>query len=368
MSSIVKISAISEEAGVYRFTLSNLPTCIANGIRRTILSDIPLNVIPTENYNDNLCKIEVNTTRMHNEIIKQRLSCIPVHMTQLDVLPEKYELEVDVTNTTDTAMYVTTADFRIRNKETGNYLTKEETVKIFPPNEYTNHFIEFVRLRPKISETIPGEQIKLTADFAVSSARKNSMYNVVSKCSYANTMDLFRVEEAWATREQSLIAKEYTKEEISYQKRDFMLLDAQRIYLANSFDFVIQSIGVYENREIVKLACKEIVHLLTEIVESIESDTLLITTSPTTMDFCFDVILEYDYTIGHILEHFIYDAHFTGDQTINLCGFKKMHPHNADSVLRIAFVENRDKLYIKQYVKEAAEIGIDLIKRIYKLF
>jgi DNA-directed RNA polymerase subunit L len=364
----VQISAISEEAGVYRFTLSNVPTCIANGIRRTILSDIPVVVIPTENYQDNLCKIEVNTSRMHNEIIKQRLSCIPIHTTDLEVFPGKYQLEVDVANTTDTAIYVTTADFRIRNKDSGNYLTQAETVKILPPNEYTNHFIELVRLRPKISDTIPGEQLKLTADFAVSAARKNSMYNVVSKCSYANTMDNATIMETWEERERALLAKESTKDEIAYQKRDFLLLDAQRIYLAGSFDFVVQSIGIYENREIVKMACSEIVSHLTAVVESIESDTLLITTSPTTTDFCFDVTLEYDYTVGHILERFIYDAHYEGDRTVSFCGFKKMHPHNVDSVLRIAFVENRDRLYVKQYLGEAATNAIGMLKQIYKLF
>jgi DNA-directed RNA polymerase alpha subunit/DNA-directed RNA polymerase subunit L len=368
MSSQVAISNISEEAGVYRFTLSNVPTSIANGIRRTILSDIPLIVIPTENYKDNLCHVEINTTRMHNEIIKQRLSCIPIHMKNLEALPGKYILELDVENTTDTSIYATTEDFRIRNKDSGNELTKEETQKIFPPNEYTNHYIDFVRLRPKISDTIPGERIKLTAEFSVSTAKKNSMYNVVSKCSYANTPDLPRISEIWSQKEESLIAKEHTKEEIAHQKRDFHLLDAQRIFISNSFDFVVQSIGIYENTEIVKMACSEISKHLSNIVESIESDTLLITRSASTMDFCFDVHLEYDYTIGNILEQFLYDSHFEGDKTISYCGFKKMHPHYSNSILRIAFVQNMDNLYVKQYLRQCAMSSQETIKQIYNLF
>jgi len=363
-----QLSAISEEAGVYRFTLSDVPTCIANGIRRTILSDIPITIIPTENYKDNLCHIEVNTSRMHNEILKQRLSCIPIHTQDLEALPGKYILELDVTNDTDTAIYVTTADFRIKNKENDNYLAQSEVTKLFPPNEYTNHYIEFVRLRPKISDTIPGEQISLTAEFAVGSARVNSMYNVVSKCAYANTIDMKEVANIWEEKEKDLIAKEATREEIAYQKRDFMMLDAQRIFIANSFDFVIQSIGIYENNRIVKLACSEMAKQLASIIEQTDSDILLITTSPTTMDFCFDVTVEFDYTIGHILERFIYDDHFEGDKTVAFCGFKKMHPHYSDSVLRIAFSENRDKLYVKPYVKEAAIKAQEMLREIHGLF
>jgi hypothetical protein len=175
----VSYKFLSEEGGVYRFTLANIPTCIANGIRRTILTDIPVVIIPTENYKDNLCKIEINTSRMHNEIIKQRLSCIPIHTKDLAAFSEKHALELDVENTTDVGMYVTTADFRIRLKDTEDYLSKEETAKIFPPNEITNRYIDFVKLRPKIGDTIPGERIKLTAEFAVSTARTNSRKFIV---------------------------------------------------------------------------------------------------------------------------------------------------------------------------------------------
>jgi hypothetical protein len=30
----------------------------------------------------NQCRIETNTTRFHNEIIKHRLSCIPIHVEE----------------------------------------------------------------------------------------------------------------------------------------------------------------------------------------------------------------------------------------------------------------------------------------------
>ena len=61
------------------FTLTDIDTSVANAIRRTVLSDIPVVCIRTdikEEDPEKKCKIEANTTRFHNELIKQRLSCI----------------------------------------------------------------------------------------------------------------------------------------------------------------------------------------------------------------------------------------------------------------------------------------------------
>jgi DNA-directed RNA polymerase alpha subunit len=106
------ISNVSNDDTGFKFTLSNINVSLANAIRRTILSDIPTVSIYTETYEDNQCTIHTNTTRLHNEILKHRLSCIPVHVTDLEVLPDNYILELDVVNDTDTTRIVTTEDFR----------------------------------------------------------------------------------------------------------------------------------------------------------------------------------------------------------------------------------------------------------------
>ena len=68
-----KITNISVDDEMFKFTLSGVNVSLANTIRRTILNDIPTTVIYTETYKDNQCNIEINTTRLHNEIIKQRM-------------------------------------------------------------------------------------------------------------------------------------------------------------------------------------------------------------------------------------------------------------------------------------------------------
>ena len=69
-----QIANVSEEGDVYKFTLSGLNVSLANALRRTILADIKTLAFYTENYKDGECTIQVNTSRLHNEILKHRLS------------------------------------------------------------------------------------------------------------------------------------------------------------------------------------------------------------------------------------------------------------------------------------------------------
>jgi DNA-directed RNA polymerase subunit L len=358
-----------EENGVYRFTLSNVNVSIANSIRRVILQNIPIMVFYTETYAKNLCDIEINTSRLHNEIIKQRLSCIPIHTTDLEALPGNYVLEVDMKNETENIIYVTTEDFRVKHKATNEYMSKEETHKLFPKNSITQMFIDFVRLRPKISDSIPGEHLKLTCEFSVASADVSSMFNVVSKCAYENTRDIVAAEKAWESIEQSLMADGSTKEEVEFQKRNFHLLDAQRYFKANSFDYVIQTLGIYENHELIKKACAILQGKFVDMLEMINSDSVPILNSETTIPNSYDIVLENeDYTMGKVIEYFLYTKYFEGEQVFSFCGFKKFHPHNTDSIIRIAYRQSVDKTTVKQHLYDVCRESQEIYTKIYKSF
>jgi DNA-directed RNA polymerase alpha subunit len=363
------LSNISEEDDIYRFTLSGVNVSIANALRRTILSDIPINVIQTEFYETNQCTIHVNTGRLHNEILKQRLSSIPIHMKDLDMLPGKYLLELDVKNDGDTIDYITTEQFRIKNKTTGDYLTEIEMLKIFPPNSKTGYFIDFARLRPKISDSIPGERISLSADFSIGTAKMNSMFNVVSNCSYAYTQDSTKSLAAWEQHEATLRSEDLSTDEIAFQKENYRLLDAQRHYVENSFDFILKTIGIYENAELVKKACAILQNKVVDIIQGVDSDTIPILISETTMEYSFDIVLENeDYTIGKVVEYMLYEKYYQGEKTLSFCGFKKFHPHNTDSIVRIAFEQPSDKSLVRQYLRDVCVEAQEIFKRIHHMF
>uniref|UniRef100_A0A6C0JLB6 DNA-directed RNA polymerase RpoA/D/Rpb3-type domain-containing protein n=1 Tax=viral metagenome TaxID=1070528 RepID=A0A6C0JLB6_9ZZZZ len=364
-----QISNISEIGDVYKFTLNNINVSLANAIRRTILSDIPTLAFYTETYQDNKCNILINNTRLHNEILKHRLSCIPIHEKDINILPGKYVLELDIKNDTDEMIIVTTEHFKIRNKTNGNYLSLDETRRIFPPNQKTQCFIDFARVRPKVGTNIDGEHIKLTAEFSAHTAKENSMFNVVSKCSYGNTPDMKKIDEIWEEHQRKLHTEQLSVEEIEFEKKNFYLLDAQRHYVVDSFDFIIQTIGVYENREIVQKACKVLHDKLITMIQLIDSDGVPINNSETTMDYCFDIILENeDYTIGKVLEYILYEKYYMKEKIFTFCGFKKFHPHNIDSTIRVAYAKNADKRMVAQHLRFACVDAADVFKKVHDMF
>jgi len=366
-----KIVETTEQNDILKFTLAGVNVSFANALRRVILSEIPCIGVRTETFEENQCNIMTNTSRLHNEILKQRLSCIPIHndIHTLDLLPDNYVLEVKVKNDTDAMMYVTTEHFKIKNKENDHYVTENETRKIFPPNKYTGTYIDFARLRPKVGDGIPGEELHLVAEFSIVNAKLNSSFNVVSKCAYGNTPDLEKVDNEWKKRKDQLLKESNTNEQVEFQKKNFYLLDAQRYYKEESFDFVVRSVGVYENKVIVKKGIKILQEKLDQFLSDVNSGQIQILNSDVTMDYCFDIYLaNEDYTMGKVLEFLLYEKYYNGNKQLSYCGFKKIHPHDPYSIVRIAFIEKNDKAIVKQLLENVSNDAISVFKKMYDLF
>jgi len=358
----------TDDNDIYRFTLSDIHVSLANALRRIILSEIETIVFYTETYQDNKCTIHKNTCRLHNEIVKQRLSCIPIWSEDKDLV-SKYVLEVHVKNDTDSTMYVTTEHFRIKNKETGNLLNEQTTKEIFPPNPITGTYIDFVRLRPKIGDTIDGEEIHLTCEFSVSSAKTNSMFNVVSKCTYGNTVDEAKIESTLQVLKQKWAQEGLKPDEIAFQAKNFMLLDAERQFKENSFDFALKTIGPIKNETILKKGCQILQNKFVDFSNDLKSNQIQILRSETTMEHCFDVTLEgEDYTVGKVLEYILYERYYFGENLFSYCGFKKLHPHNNDSVLRIAYKDNVEIGKIREHLNIAAFDAAEVFQNLGKMF
>jgi len=358
----------TDDNDIYRFTISDIHVSLANALRRTVLSEIETLVFYTENYQDNKCTIQKNTSRLHNEIIKHRLSCIPIYSENAELV-DKYILEVNKKNETNSTIFVTTEDFRIKNKETGNYVTEKEVREIFPPNPITGTYIDFVRLRPRIGDTIEGEEIQLTCEFSFSTAKVNSMFNVVSKCTYGNTIDKDKIDVTLQALKQKWSQEGMTPDEVEFQSKNFMLLDAERQFIENSFDFAIKTVGPIKNEKILKKACNILKKKFAEFSTSLKSDQIQILRSETTIEHCYDVTLENeDYTVGKVLEYILYEKYFIDEKIFSFCGFKKIHPHNNDSFLRIAYNDNIEKSMIRDHLNFAAITASDVFSDLEKIF
>ena len=362
------ISNTSSEA--LHFRLSGVNVSLANSIRRTILSDIPILVFKTTPYEKNKANIIANTSRLNNEIIKQRLSCIPIHVKDITDFPLKnLQMEVRVENITDSIIYVTTEDFEIRDLVSGKFIPKDKTREIFPPDEFTGQFIDFVRLRPKISDELPGEKIHITCEFSIGTAKEEGSFNVVSTCSYGFTPDEDRIDTEAVKLAQKYKDEGMKKEDIDFEVKNWKLLDAMRIVKQDSFDFAVQTIGIYENVELLQKSCEILIDKMNKIDELIDTDKLKITDSLNTMENSFDVILENeDYTIGKVLEYMLYKTYFEETKEMTFCGFKKMHPHDNHSIIRVAYTNSVSKSNVKQNLKACIAAVVQVYQRINKSF
>lgn len=351
------------------FTLSDVNVSIANGLRRTIMSEIPVIVCKTYPDNENDAIITKNTSRMNNEIVKQRLSCIPIIIDDMNFPIDTYILEVDETNSSDNVMVVTTEHFKIKNIQNGQYLSREKTKTIFPPNSFTKQYIDFVRLRPKISDEIPGESIALTCKFSISSAKEDGMFNVTSTCVYGNTPDNDKIDAAWEKEEKEFKSKQVEGEELALERDNFMMLQGQRISIPNSFDYTFDSIGIYDSVALIEKASDIIVQKCETLMKSIQENSELIQRSNSTMSNCFDVTLQNeDYTLGKIVEYFLYTMFYENDAKLSFCGFKKFHPHDDDSIIRIAYKKEEHNETIQDDLMQACKAAIIVLNKIKTQF
>jgi DNA-directed RNA polymerase subunit L len=251
---------------------------------------------------------------------------------------------------------------------TGKPIDQAKNREIFPADDYTGYFIDFVRLRPKISEELPGEKIRLTCELSIGTAKEDGMFNSVSTCSYGYTVDSVVQEATLEKLKQKWKDEGKNADEVNFEAKNWKLLDGMRITKQDSFDFIIQSVGIFDNIELVQKACEILIDKLQYQDSLIEKDELVIEKSQNTMSNSYDIILENeDYTIGKVLEYFMYTK-FYEPKILTFCGFKKMHPHDSQSIIRVAYREPIDISTIKGNLKECIEGASQVFTKVRRDF
>ena len=369
MASKVKISNLEENNNILKFSISNINVSYVNALRRVLLSEIPCIVIKTEPHEENNVNIITNKTRLNNELIKQRISSIPIHIDELESFPiDDYIVTLNKKNDTNNIIYATSEDFEIKNIKLDKKLSKTELSKIFPPDPISGDYIDIVRLLPNFNIDIDLEEINLESKLTISNAKDNNMFNVVSTASYGNTLDTSRIKEEWETKEKSL-KDTYSKEEIEFLKKDWMLLDAKRIFIEDSFDFIIETIGIYSNYKLLELASNIIIKKLYIALDSFKENSDLISQSNDTMENTYILTLENeDYTIGKIIEYYLYSVYFKEKKELNYIGFLKKHPHDKNSIIKISFKEILQKDDIILLIEESVNQSLILLNEIRNFF
>jgi len=368
----------------FNFRILDCNVCLANALRRTIISDIPTVVFKTDKeLNNILYKFDINTSRYNNEFLKQRLCCIPIHIKDFNTeIKDQLEFHIDLTNNTDTIQNVTTEHFKILDKNTNTFLDKSIVNKILPPNEITGDYILFAKLKPQINDEIPGEKLKFWIRPTIGTSKENACYNVISTCSYFQTPDEAKQLIEWEKIQDKLSSNPEIN--IEKEKINWYNLEAKRITIPNSFDFTIESVGVYNPQFIVFKACEILINKINECIRISKNNELQVNESETTMDNCYDIIFQDDFTpilgkltttLGKVFEYIGYELFYKEKNIISFICFKKIHPHDNHSILRITFkkenitdVETITKEFILIKFIDICYKSIEIFDKIYKSF
>ena len=344
------------------FSISNVDVSVVNALRRTILTDIPTPVFKEEDM-----IFHKNTSRLNNEIIKQRLGCIPIFINDLNIPLDDYVVEIRKKNESNSVEFITTEEFQIKNLKSDKYLKRDQVKKIFPPNKITKDYILLTRLKPRITKNLTGEELSLSAKMSIGVAKENGMYNVVSTVSFVNKIDPIKQQQEWSKYEKQMQKLEMPDDERELEKLNWYNHQGKRYFTLNSFEFILETLGNFTNEEIIKKACQIIISKL-ELIE-INKDSYDYEESKNTLPNSYDIILKNeDYTIGKLLESILHNSFYLKKRILNYVGIIKEPTHNSSSIIRIAFSQKKEPGYVLNIINEACLIGKDIFTQISQNF
>lgn len=376
----VQVENIDEPNGVLTFNLRGVETCVVNSLRRTCLSNIKCLVFKGFPHHESSINILKNTTNFNNEYLRHRISCIPImnnNDSQYHQFKENYKIVVKTKNQkgNQEKVYVTTKDIVLVNKHTNGEVEAELSENLFPVDPITGDHILLCVLYPNhnMSDT-ENEELVFEAEFEIGCAQENSCWNVVHNCTYE------------FLRNESEISKVANSIEDKMEREDFKILDAQRIYYENEYKMTVETLGIFTNRELMYKSCQYIMDKLGLIIQYTKDNELgkvqskdeyISSTNDGTLsreelaqsqhlyckiyteeDFFVFELKEDDYTIGKLIEVYLYSNY---KDEFDFVGFKKEHPVQPGAHIYIRYKtpqSNKQIIFyhirnIAQYLQEA---------------
>jgi len=113
-----------------------------------------------------------------------------------------------------------------------------------------------------------------------------------------------------------------------------------RYFKKDSFEFKVETLGVFTNENLIKKACEILIEKLTNVGQKAIGD-LPVEKSVSTIENAVDVRLDgMGYTVGKIIEYVLNKNYYQGEKvkTLSYVGFRKNHPHDEHSIIRMGFI------------------------------
>lgn len=319
-----KLNKISNEL---EFEISDIDISILNGLRRILISDIPILGFKID---DNLINIEENTTSLNNEIISNRIALIPINIS------EKYNEEFDPINNSFEIILDVSCENKLdlENITTNNFKIKVDGNIIKNNKDYFNY--NSISNEPILIHRIKNNQtLRLNAKAIKDIGRNNASFCIVSGIAVYNKINE-------KSKESDIIKKE----------RDII----ENIHIFK-FEIINNTIS---HLYLFKKAIEILIFKLDEIkLELSKNDSTLIT-----INNYFDYINTFDIniknendTIGYIIQSKIFDKYIVNknkfkEYKCEFVGYTKKHPLDNTLILRVTLNKCDDKNIIKALIIE----------------
>lgn len=326
----------------HTFEIHGADVSIVNGIRRVILTDIPVVGFMGEDHST--IDIEINTGRLHNELLAHRMGLIPIHLSEVDTdayMEDELTIELHVKNTTDTMMNVTTNHLTVYRND--KQLMDRDARALFPMDPITKSPILITRLHP-------GEELKLKGTAVKDTARLHAGFCPVSLCTFHYMLD--PIEAAKASN----------------------VLDRERAFARNEYgdptaiQFELESINALSPRYLVHKALE----IMYEKLSMLSQEIMVEVSDRVTHGFIRDkgytfVIKDEDDTLGNLLQSYLHTHYVRGKaQTpsgdrVAWAGY--YCPHPLDSTVEVSITLEQNSTEPKPHVDLMQDVCQNLMTK-----
>ena len=317
------------------FDVLNCNSSFVNSLRRLIITEVETIGFNTQDYESSDINIIENTSSLHNEFLLHRIGLIPINTDNIETYDTtKYKFILNIENTTNVPIDVTTKDIQIRNLETNSLESNE---KFFPKNPITNDYILITRLKPTPYGN--GEKIHIEGKSSKGVGKEHIRYSPVSNVVFTNKINPER-----ELAEFKKYVETHSDIEPSKLKTKFKLEESERCFYINEngdphkFEFTIESCGVIEPHKILIQGLNKIIAMInkftSEFEKSLSNNESNVEIKETkALMKAFDITINNEnHTLGHLLQSHINQL-FKSDNIF--VGYQNPHPLENKIIFRI---------------------------------
>ena len=437
----IQVVGITSSHQALHFTLTHTPLAVAHALRRPLLSNIPVVILDMTQ-----ATFHTNTTGITQQFFAHKCSNVPVFIHPTDIRYQQHDMVLCVTNDTLQHKWVTSRDLCLVRRSLGDTggsgcgreedeefagggeeKMSEEAYEawvqwkqgVFPRDDFmqqrtpTEGYIVLASIPPQTT-------LHVQCPFGLSTALDNGAHAAVSKVTFVHTQQdvahctavLQPLLQTWKEEcsEEVQATPELLETHLQFKTDNWWALDAKRLCVPHSFDFIVTTESVYSNTELVQVACDLLRNEMQDVwTRARIQATASFDSMPNSYDVLFTAQTTTLNTIGYLLEQYVRSLFFSLDKltdtvlqamvdevlaaetptlvssassaattaaasetvpALMYCAFVLEHPHDKHGILRVAYTSNRVtteqiRYQIQQAGKHAAQAFVDIAKEMH---